>query len=84
MKDYDVIECYSALTGSGRELVKYFIEDPRVGAMVFYGESEPGFQVLSKASLNAEKVLVELAGNDPCIIWGDVDITYRVRWCTCK
>ncbi|RDE14340.1 MAG: hypothetical protein C4K48_06465 [Candidatus Thorarchaeota archaeon] len=63
------------LTGGGKEMMERFVSDPRVGAVVWYGDSDVGLKLWSDAVGRRTQMAPELAGSDPCLVWGkDVDL----------
>jgi len=63
------------LTGEGKEMMKRFMNDPNVGALVWYGDSDVGLKLWSQAAGKSIQMAPELAGSDPCLVWGnDVDL----------
>ncbi len=64
---------------SGREFMKYAIENPKVKAIVAFGSDSnilPYEQVISKAR---KKLIFEGPGNDPFIVLNDADLEEAVR-----
>ncbi|TFH10849.1 MAG: aldehyde dehydrogenase, partial [Candidatus Thorarchaeota archaeon] len=63
------------LTGGGKRMMNRFMNDPRVGALVWYGDSDVGLKLWSEAAGKSVQMAPELAGSDPCLVWGnDVDL----------
>ncbi len=63
------------LTGGGKQMMRRFTSDPRVGALVWYGDSDVGLKLWSQATGKGIQMAPELAGSDPCLVWGnDVDL----------
>ena len=63
------------LTGGGKQMVNRFMTDPRVNALVWYGNSDVGLKLWSEAAGKGIQMAPELAGSDPCLVWGnDVDL----------
>ena len=63
------------LTGGGKEMMHRFMGDSRVNALVWYGDSDVGLRLWSEAASKAKQMAPELAGSDPCLVWGnDVDL----------
>ncbi|MFO7835436.1 MAG: aldehyde dehydrogenase family protein [Candidatus Thorarchaeota archaeon] len=68
------------LTGGGKELMKRFMDDSRTSAIVWYGDSDTGIQLWSKALSRRIQMAPELAGSDACLVWGrDVDLDFAAR-----
>jgi acyl-CoA reductase-like NAD-dependent aldehyde dehydrogenase len=47
--------------------------------IIFYGSSESGVQIASKAVQHYKKVILEIAGSDATLIWDDCDIEKAVH-----
>ena len=63
------------LTGTGKRMMDRFMADSRVGAIVWYGDSDTGINLWSKAVSRRIQMAPELAGSDACLVWGnDVDL----------
>ncbi|MGY5858071.1 MAG: aldehyde dehydrogenase family protein [Candidatus Thorarchaeota archaeon] len=63
------------LTGGGKRMMNRFMNDPRVGTLVWYGDSDVGLKLWSEAAGKGVQMAPELAGSDPCLVWGkDVDL----------
>jgi lactaldehyde dehydrogenase len=63
------------LTGGGVKMMNRFMSDPRVGALVWYGDSDVGIKLWSQAVQHRIQMAPELAGSDACLVWGkDVDL----------
>lgn len=69
-----------AITGSGKGLMDRFINDPRVGTIVWYGDSDRGLELWSSATSNRIQMAPELAGSDASLVWGkDVDLDFAAK-----
>ena len=63
------------LTGGGKRMMKRFLSDSRVGAVVWYGDSDTGIELWAEATSKRVQMAPELAGSDACLVWGnDVDL----------
>jgi acyl-CoA reductase-like NAD-dependent aldehyde dehydrogenase len=63
------------LTGSGKSIMNRFMSDSRVGAVVWYGDSDIGIDLWAEAISKRIQMAPELAGSDACLVWGrDVDL----------
>jgi acyl-CoA reductase-like NAD-dependent aldehyde dehydrogenase len=68
------------LTGGGKEMMHRFVNDPRIGALVWYGDSDVGVKLWSDAVAKRVQMAAELAGSDPCLVWGkDIDLQKAAR-----
>ncbi|TFG08094.1 aldehyde dehydrogenase family protein, partial [Candidatus Thorarchaeota archaeon] len=69
-----------ALTGGGKKMMRRFMSDPAVGALVWYGDSDTGINLWSQAVTNRIQMAPELAGSDACLVWGrDVDLSFAAK-----
>lgn len=69
-----------AITGNGKDLMDQVVSDPRVGAVVWYGDSDRGFELWSHAIGRRVQMAPELAGSDAALVWGkDVDLTFASK-----
>lgn len=62
------------VTGAGSEAGAALVSDPRVDGVVFTGSAETGKQVMESASRNVTRVLLELGGKNPHIVFPDADL----------
>ena len=63
------------LTGGGVKMMNRFMSDSRVGAVVWYGDSDVGIKLWSEAVARRVQMAPELAGSDACVVWGrDTDL----------
>lgn len=60
--------------GSSEKILSQWMESPLVDDIFFFGSSERGMQLGIDAVTRGKKPVLELAGNDGCIIWRDADI----------
>ena len=68
------------LTGGGKKLMNRFMDDSRTSAIVWYGDSDTGIQLWSKALSRRIQMAPELAGSDACLVWGrDVDLDFAAK-----
>ncbi|MFW9979126.1 MAG: aldehyde dehydrogenase family protein [Candidatus Thorarchaeota archaeon] len=69
-----------AITGSGKGLMDRFMRDPRVGTIVWYGDSDRGLELWSSAMSHRIQMAPELAGSDASLVWGsDVDLDFAAK-----
>lgn len=69
-----------AITGGGKTLMDRFISDPRVGTIVWYGDSDRGLELWSTATKHRIQMAPELAGSDASLVWGrDVDLEFAAK-----
>ena len=57
------------VTGSGAEVGEALVSDPQVDGIVFTGSAETGKQVMESAAKNVTRVLLELGGKNPHIVF---------------
>lgn len=68
------------LTGGGKGLMDRLTSDRRVGAIVWYGDSDTGMELWSEATRRRIQMAPELAGSDACLVWGrDVDLGFAAK-----
>ncbi|UCE09636.1 MAG: aldehyde dehydrogenase family protein [Candidatus Thorarchaeota archaeon] len=63
------------LNGGGKPLMRRFMHDDGVNAIVWYGDSDRGFDIWADAVNRRVQMAPELAGSDACLVWGnDLDL----------
>ncbi|MCK5237997.1 MAG: aldehyde dehydrogenase family protein [Candidatus Thorarchaeota archaeon] len=68
------------ITGSGKHLMDRFMGDPKVGTIVWYGDSDRGVELWSRATSHRIQMAPELAGSDASFVWGkDVDLEFAAK-----
>jgi acyl-CoA reductase-like NAD-dependent aldehyde dehydrogenase len=60
--------------GRPKEIVQQWLESPLVDDIFFFGGSERGIQIGLDAVARGKKPVLELAGNDGCVVWEDADL----------
>ncbi|MFW9933506.1 MAG: aldehyde dehydrogenase family protein, partial [Candidatus Thorarchaeota archaeon] len=56
------------------------MRDPRVGTIVWYGDSDRGLELWSSAMSNRIQMAPELAGSDASLVWGsEVDLDFAAK-----
>ncbi len=68
------ISAFQAIIGPGRPIANYMVNDSPLNAMVYYGDSDVGLQLMSKAIRRGMHFVPELAGSGASLVWKDVDI----------
>jgi acyl-CoA reductase-like NAD-dependent aldehyde dehydrogenase len=63
---------FSVVSG-GDELGKWMSAHPDLDKIAFTGHTETGKHVMRSAAVNLKRITLELGGNDPAIVLGDVD-----------
>lgn len=61
------------ISGSSAEIMEEWINNEDVKGIVFYGDSETGLDMAGRAVKKAKKVILQLAGSDPVLVWKDVN-----------
>jgi len=69
----------SVVPGTGREVGSELASNKNVDLLSFTGSTETGKEVMRLASSNAKKVLLELGGKSPNIVFGDADLDRAVQ-----
>ena len=67
------------LTGSGARLSEKLIPDSRIHAVAMTGSTEVGIDVAAKSASTLHRVMLELGGNDPMIVFDDADLDLAVE-----
>lgn len=62
------------VTGSGADAGAALVSDPKVDGIIFTGSAETGKQVMESAAKNVTRVLLELGGKNPHIVFPDADL----------
>ncbi|MCK4849212.1 MAG: aldehyde dehydrogenase family protein, partial [Candidatus Heimdallarchaeota archaeon] len=65
---------FQAVIGSGRPIANYMVNESPLNAMVYYGDSGVGLQLMSQAIRRGMHFVPELAGSGASLVWKDVDI----------
>jgi succinate-semialdehyde dehydrogenase/glutarate-semialdehyde dehydrogenase len=66
------------VTGSGSVIGDHLVSSPRIDAITLTGSTEVGITVAEQAAKHLHHVYLELGGNDPLIIFDDVDVEKAV------
>ncbi len=75
MRELDFPEsAFQSVIGPAREIANYMVNRSPLNAMVYYGDSEVGLQLMAQATLRGMHFLPELAGSGASLVWKDVDI----------
>lgn len=61
------------VTGKGSEIGDYLVAHPKVSVVTMTGSTETGQRIMEKASSNMAKLILELGGKAPFIVWNDAD-----------
>lgn len=64
----------NVICGHPKKIVDQWLESPLVDDIFFFGSSEVGIPLGVEAVRRGKKPVLELAGNDGCIVWRDADL----------
>ena len=62
------------ITGSGSTIGDYLVENRKVSLITMTGSTEVGQHIMNKASSNMAKLILELGGKAPFMVWKDADL----------
>jgi len=65
---------FNVLTGSARDLVPAWTEEPRVRALSFTGSTEVGRLLYRQSAQTVKRLVLELGGHAPFIAFADADL----------
>ncbi len=75
MEDLDFPQsAFQAIIGPARPIAQYMVNVAPLNAMVYYGDSDVGLQLMSQAVRRGLHFVPELAGSGASLVWKDVDI----------
>ncbi|MHA2300059.1 MAG: aldehyde dehydrogenase family protein, partial [Candidatus Thorarchaeota archaeon] len=75
MKDLDFpTSAFQSVIGPAREIADYMINRSPLNAMVYYGDSDVGLELMAQAVKRGMHFVPELAGSGASLVWKDVDI----------
>ena len=69
----------NVVTGAGSEVGEELVTNNNVGLITMTGSTEAGRKIMQSASGHLAKVLLELGGKGPLIIWRDADLEWALR-----
>lgn len=69
------------VTGRGSVLGDYLVKTPLVDAISFTGSTEVGVKICQDSAPYLHRLIMELGGNDPFIIFDDADLDLAVEEC---
>ncbi|WP_407026477.1 NAD-dependent succinate-semialdehyde dehydrogenase [Agrobacterium rosae] len=69
---------FNVVTGDAAEIVGTFCEDSRIRALSFTGSSPIGAQIATKCAPSMKRLVMELGGHAPLIVFGDADLKRAV------
>jgi acyl-CoA reductase-like NAD-dependent aldehyde dehydrogenase len=65
---------FQAVIGPAKQIANYMVNESPLNAMVYYGDSDVGLELMSKAIKRGMHFVPELAGSGASLVWKDVDI----------
>jgi acyl-CoA reductase-like NAD-dependent aldehyde dehydrogenase len=65
---------FQSVIGPAREIADYMINRSPLNAMVYYGDSDVGLELMAQAVRRGMHFVPELAGSGASLVWKDVDI----------
>jgi len=69
---------FNVLTGKAPDIVAPWMEDPRVRAVSFTGSTEIGRLLYAQGAKNVKRLVLELGGHAPFIVFADADLDHAV------
>ncbi len=67
------------VTGRGSEIGDYIVNHRKVGLVTMTGSTSVGQRIMQNASSNMAKLILELGGKAPFMVWKDADITRALK-----
>lgn len=67
------------LTGKGSEIGDYIVAHPKVSLITMTGSTSTGQRIMQKASNNMAKLILELGGKAPFMVWKDANIENALK-----
>ncbi|MEM0143578.1 MAG: D-glyceraldehyde dehydrogenase [Candidatus Parvarchaeum sp.] len=67
------------VVGKGSEIGDYIVAHRRVSLVTMTGSTSTGQRIMGQASTNMSKLILELGGKAPFIIWKDADINNALK-----
>lgn len=67
------------VTGKGSEIGDYIISHKHVSLVSMTGSTSTGQRIMEKASANMAKLILELGGKAPFIVWEDADLQLALK-----
>ncbi|MFX0115859.1 MAG: aldehyde dehydrogenase family protein [Candidatus Hodarchaeota archaeon] len=68
------ISAFQAIIGPGRPIAHYMANESPLNAMVYYGDSDVGLQLMAQAVRRGMHFIPELAGSGASLVWKDIDV----------
>ncbi|MCL6089748.1 MAG: D-glyceraldehyde dehydrogenase [Candidatus Thermoplasmatota archaeon] len=67
------------ITGKGSEIGDYIVSHKKVSVVTMTGSTSTGQRIVSKTSANMAKLILELGGKAPFMVWKDADLKNALR-----
>nr|5M4X_A Chain A, D-glyceraldehyde dehydrogenase (NADP(+)) [Thermoplasma acidophilum DSM 1728]5M4X_B Chain B, D-glyceraldehyde dehydrogenase (NADP(+)) [Thermoplasma acidophilum DSM 1728]5M4X_C Chain C, D-glyceraldehyde dehydrogenase (NADP(+)) [Thermoplasma acidophilum DSM 1728]5M4X_D Chain D, D-glyceraldehyde dehydrogenase (NADP(+)) [Thermoplasma acidophilum DSM 1728] len=67
------------ITGRGSEIGDYIVEHKKVNLITMTGSTATGQRIMQKASANMAKLILELGGKAPFMVWKDADMDNALK-----
>lgn len=67
------------VTGKGSEIGDYIVSHRKVAVVTMTGSTETGQRIMQKSSANMAKLILELGGKAPFMVWKDADLKNALR-----
>ncbi len=67
------------VTGRGSEIGDYIVNHKKVGLVTMTGSTSTGQKIMQNASSNMAKLILELGGKAPFIVWKDADMIRALK-----
>ncbi len=67
------------VTGKGSEIGDYIVSHKKVSLITMTGSTSTGQRIMEKASANMAKLILELGGKAPFIVWKDANIKNALK-----
>jgi acyl-CoA reductase-like NAD-dependent aldehyde dehydrogenase len=67
------------VTGGGAEVGDELVTNKKTGLVTMTGSTEAGKRIMERASNHLAKLILELGGKAPLIVWHDTDIEWALR-----
>ncbi len=67
------------VTGKGSEIGDYIVQHKKVSLVTMTGSTLTGQRIMSKSSGNMAKLILELGGKAPYMVWKDADLKNALR-----
>ncbi len=64
----------NVVIGNSKKIFDEWIEDPRVRDFIFFGDTAKGMDLGTRVFREGKKPILEMSGNDVCLVWSDADI----------